>query len=443
MSPPRPPRLLWANVYCLLDTASGASITVREMLRQLAGQGYDVRILGATVFDDPSGNRRMREQWAAIEARRGSLLTLVDGPLRHQVLVTGSTRRADMTSAEENDWFGSYQQILDEFRPDLVFYYGGQAFDYLIAEEARARGIPTAFYLVNASYSRARWCRDVDLILTDSQATADRYSRLVGCSAIAVGSFVDPTTVLAPEPTRERILFVNPTLAKGVAIVARLALLLEKRRPDIVFEVVEGRSRWADMLRPITAAMGEERESLDNVVVTPHTDDMRPVYGRARLLLAPSLGWESGARVVVEAMLNGIPALVTDHGGMAEFAGDACIVLKLAPAFHQAPYTRVPTDEVFEAVIAQIEALYDDQAKYSELASRARRVGQTRHSLAAGTQRLVQALAPWVERRAGDQDIGALLRALHKHGLDDRFVQEQEPAEGTAPTPPAEARQPT
>jgi len=30
------PRLLWANVYCLLDSLSGASMLVREILRQLA-----------------------------------------------------------------------------------------------------------------------------------------------------------------------------------------------------------------------------------------------------------------------------------------------------------------------------------------------------------------------------------------------------------------------
>ena len=31
----RKPRLLWANAFCLLDTSSGASMSVRQMLLQL------------------------------------------------------------------------------------------------------------------------------------------------------------------------------------------------------------------------------------------------------------------------------------------------------------------------------------------------------------------------------------------------------------------------
>ena len=51
----RKPRVLWANSYCLLDTSSGASISVREMLLQLAVNGYEVAVLGATVFDSEKG----------------------------------------------------------------------------------------------------------------------------------------------------------------------------------------------------------------------------------------------------------------------------------------------------------------------------------------------------------------------------------------------------
>lgn len=51
----RKPRLLWANPSCLLDTSSGASMTVRQMLLQLAACGYEIQVLGATVFDNPKG----------------------------------------------------------------------------------------------------------------------------------------------------------------------------------------------------------------------------------------------------------------------------------------------------------------------------------------------------------------------------------------------------
>ena len=96
----RKPRLLWANTYCLLDTSSGASVSVREMLLQLVGQGYEVHIVGATIFDHDRGGEESRPQWAPMKNRPGSVAMLSDGPLLHHLLVTANTRRSLMTSFE-------------------------------------------------------------------------------------------------------------------------------------------------------------------------------------------------------------------------------------------------------------------------------------------------------------------------------------------------------
>ena len=417
---PRKPRLLWANVYCLLDTSSGASMAVRQMLLQLAQSGWDVRVLGATVFDHERGTAGVQPQWPAVRARRGGAVVLVDGPLEHQLLVTHNTQRSQMTSAEEGTWFGLYRQALEQFRPDVVFYYGGQPFDFLIAQEARARAIPSVFYLANGGYSQARFCRDVDLVLTDSQATAALYKERLGMQAVPVGAFIDPARVVASQHTRQRVLFVNPAPEKGAAIVVRLAMLLELRRPDIVLEVVESRGSWGTMLQHVSAALGTPLASLANVVVTPSTGDMRPVFARARVLLAPSLWWESAGRVVAEAMLNGIPALVTARGGLPEMLGDGGLVLHLDAQCYAAGYTRLPSDAALEPVLRWLEMIYDDEASYATLCKCAARVGRSVHSLQASTARLVTALEPLAQQHAGDADAGAAIRQWHRHGLDDR-----------------------
>lgn len=420
----RKPRLLWASVYCLLDTSSGASMAVREMLLQLARSGYEISILGATVFDHERGTAGMLGQWSTVQGRNGRLVELTDTLLEHRLYVTASTSRELMTSREESAWYSLYEQALALHKPDVVFYYGGQAFDLLIAAEARARHIPVAFYLANGSYSQARWCRDVDLILTDSQATAQMYEKRLGVRPTPIGAFIDPTRVVPhnPDPNsiRKHILFINPIPEKGAGIVVRLAMLLEKRRPDMVFEVVESRGKWADMLRLFSSAFGEPRESLDNVIITPNSADMRPIYGRARLLLAPGLWWESSGRVLVEAMLNGIPAIISDQGGMPEMVQNGGVVLKFGAAYYQAPYTTVPADAVLEPLLALLQALFDDESRYAALAACAQRVGQTQHHLQTSTQRLLQALQPLVEQGAGDADTGLAVRTVHKHGLDDR-----------------------
>jgi hypothetical protein len=157
-----------------------------------------------------------------------------------------------------------------------------------------------------------------------------------------VGVFIDPAAVVAQHPRPDRVLFVNPTLEKGAAVVCRMAMLLERRRPDIVFEVVEARGKWEDIVQMVTAAFGEPRDSLSNVVVTPNTVDMRPLYGRARCLLVPTLWWESAGRVIVEAMLNGIPAIVSNRGGPPEMLGEGGLRIEFPPACYQPPFTSFP-----------------------------------------------------------------------------------------------------
>ena len=132
-------------------------------------------------------------------------------------------------------------------------------------------------------------------------------------------------------------------------------------------------------------------------------------------------------------MLNGIPAIITAHGGSPEMVHDGGITLKLVSIYHAKPYTRVPPDHALEPLLQRLELLFDDEAQYAELAACALRVGQTRYHLNTSTQRLLQALQPWVDRRAGDQDAGAAVRQAHQHGLDDCPLLELNPEASARP----------
>jgi len=383
-----------------LDTSSGASISAREMLRQLAFKGYDVAVVGATVFDSDKGISRFPENWDKAASEKNKIVQVVDSPLEHKLLVTKSSKRSEMTSLEEDRWYSLYVQTLDAFKPDLVFFYGGQTLDLLISDEARQRGIPSVAYLVNGNYSGKRWYRDVSLIITDSQATADFYERQEGIKPVPVGTFIEPGTVRAIEHTRKNLLFINPSLEKGAGIVIQLAMLLEKKRADIQFEVVESRGNWHSLLQQITSYNGASpREQLDNVLLTPNTNDMRPIYGRARLLLAPSLWWESGSRVLAEAMLNAVPAIVTDRGGSPEMIGNGGMKIQLPEACHEKPYTSLPKLALLQPLVDRIIQLYDDEVFYNDYVARARHVGETLHNMANSTQRLIQAFHPLIKNK--------------------------------------------
>jgi glycosyltransferase involved in cell wall biosynthesis len=389
-------RILWANFYCLLDSSSGASLSVREMLRQLARNGYDVAVIGATVFDSPRAASVLPDNWRQRFAVT-DILDLDDPPLRHRLLMTGSPVRDLMTSIEESRWYEFYIHMLDSFRPDLVWFYGGRPIDYLIADEARHRGISVAAWLVNENYTKRRWCRDVDLILTDTEATADFYLDKLGLILKPVGKFIDAKAVLAGEHNRKHVLFVNPSLQKGAGIVIQLALYLEKRRPDIRFEVVESRGDWYPLLRYFSEKLGERRDRLENVTVSANTPDMRPLYSRARVVLAPSLWRESGSRVLAEAMINAIPAIVTDRGGNAELIAQGGVLVPLAERYHEKPYTALLDPDDLERFVEVLLRMFDDEVEYDRYVEYARQAGEVFRDISASTRKLIDAFEPLLD----------------------------------------------
>ena len=416
-TPKRKPRLLWANPFCLLDTSSGASMAVRQMLLQLVARGYDVQVLGATVFDNPKGMGRLKEQFPDINAHLHQLIEAKDGPLNHQLVVSNSHNRNHFTTHEEGLWYSQYLYMLDSFKPDVVWFYGGLTLDMLIADEARDRGIPVAFYLANGSYKSPRWCRDVDLILTDSKATAEMYRKTVGYIAKPIGSFLDPDIFVATKHESKRLLFINPSWEKGASVFVQLAEKLERERPDIELEVVEARADWPAVLRETTRQMGQQRSSLNNVTITANTSDMRGPYSRARVLIAPSLWWESSGRVLAEAMLNGIPALITNRGGMPEMVGNAGITFDFPDACYEEPYRHLLNDEELQPLFDATVAFFDDEILYWDYVGRAKQVGKEKHHLDAATERLVTELAPLVRLRVGNKDFASTQKKRHRQRL--------------------------
>ncbi len=361
------------------------------MLRQLAKTGFEVEIIGATVFDAVTGMSALPANWKK-RLETTDILELSDPPLVHKLLMTDTHTRDRMTAFEEAKWYEFYTHTLDTFKPDIVWFYGGRPFDYLIADEAKHRGIPVAAYLANGNYTKTRWCRDVDLILTDTKATAAHYYARNGLTLLPVGKFIDPQAVIAAEHLRQNILFVNPSLEKGAALVVQIAIELEKQRPDIRFEVVASRGNWPELVKQISAITGNPRENLENVHVTQHVTDMRPVYARARIVLSPSLWWESGSRVLAEAMLNGIPAIVTANGGNAEMIGAAGIVLSLPSAYYEKPYTKLLDSEQLQQFVKCIVELSDNHTRYNDYIEQARTVGDKDHNIGQNTQKLLYAL---------------------------------------------------
>lgn len=384
-------RILWINRYCLADTSSGAAISAREMLIQLSQRGFDVLILGMTVFDRPVGRRAIADQLDRADPV-GGVVKIKDGPLTHNLVVTQSTASLAIQMQELNILFTLYTRALREFKPDIVFYYGGSAFDLLIPTEAKRHGAHTIMYCANGSYSGTRWCQDVDTVLTATEATAEYYFEHCGIQTCSVGLFVPPARYMAENPTYETVTFINPVVEKGGGLVVQIAAAMEKRRPDIPFCIVESRGTWHDILQKVAPALKMPDTPLQNVSVVSHILDMRPIYAKTRLLLLPSLFWEAAGRVLVEAMINGVPSIVTNHGGPPEVAGLSAVKLTLPDRFYEMPYAQLLHPEAVDTFCEQIEKFFSDEDYFQMMSARAKRIVAEEHSIDRNADRLAQLL---------------------------------------------------
>ena len=133
-----------------------------------------------------------------------------------------------------------------------------------------------------------------------------------------------------------------------------------------------------------------------NVDRAQHMTDMRPLYAATRVLLAPSLWYESWGRVATEAVINGIPVLASRSGGLPEAVGEGGICLETPEACRK-DYLRIPTEEEMRPWMDALKRLLDGD--WREPCARA----AAAHDVERYADRLLELLTPLFNRRASCQ----------------------------------------
>ena len=102
-----------------------------------------------------------------------------------------------------------------------------------------------------------------------------------------------------------------------------------------------------------------------------NTPDPREFYGVTKLLLMPSLWNEAWPLVAAEAMINGIPVLGSNRGGLPEPVGGTGFLFDIPTRY--TPESRdLPSAEEVEPWIETIVRLWDDTRFYEEFSQAAR-----------------------------------------------------------------------
>lgn len=145
-----------------------------------------------------------------------------------------------------------------------------------------------------------------------------------------------------------------------------------------------------------------------------HVEDVRKIYDQTRVLLVPSLVDETFGRVMVEAMINGIPMLTTGAGHLRTFLRDAPDLEWLV----------IPTHTV-DAWVCALNRLLRDPVEYERVSLRLKEIYKQRFAFALDPYRQVVAAALpkpcimfytiWADQGLGIQ-VRNYVRVLEAHG---------------------------
>jgi len=370
------PRVLLVLPQFPQDPAAGAPRSLVNICEMLVASGFQVRALAISASESgkPIKPEKLLDDLKIkfqIESRKRPELVFCHRGVSFRVIdVAGLT----MTKAYEvyGQYFdAAFDEELRNFQPDAIFTYGGLDADIRRQRRAKNSGAKVVFGLRNEFYlSTDDWHRYIDAFITPSHFLTDLYRRGIGIETVPLPTPMELQDVVADEHDPIFLTIINPSFEKGVVLFATLAEELSKVRPDLPILVIESRGS-AGRLAEIGLAGGFDLRRHENIMFSPSVPQPKDIYAPTRVLVAPSLWQEAGGRIVGEALVNGIPPLVSDRGALSEYAGGAGYTFHVPDSI--TPATRVPVSpEVVQPWIDVIVRMFDDEEFYRAECAKAR-----------------------------------------------------------------------
>jgi glycosyltransferase involved in cell wall biosynthesis len=240
--------------------------------------------------------------------------------------------------------------VASRVKPDVIVVLPEQPVRMALA--ARPTGVPLLVQLMDVEFDAHggpfEALREI-ACMANSRFTATKYRDAYGVNPTVIFPFIDPRKYQT-STTRETVTFINPHPQKGVHIALEMAC----QCAEIPFTFVEAWLLAPDRRRDLLHAL----QSLPNVTFMPVQKDMRTVYGKCKVLLAPSVWQEAYGRVASEAQMSGIPVIASARGGLPEAVGPGGILVD-----PNAPITEW---------VAALRKLWNDPQLYLELSAAAR-----------------------------------------------------------------------
>jgi glycosyltransferase involved in cell wall biosynthesis len=378
-------RFLLINNHCISDPTVGVTQSLRTIMKWLSDAGHACHILTTARLESKqlAVEEHLRDLGVGMAvAPDDSGRTVVHyqtGGVPITLLATRHNDEASPDPGEMQQFLGLVGDLLGDFAPDQVIACNAHPMIQAALAGARIRGAVTAFAVRSHGFTRP-YFEHVDHAFTCSQYLTDCYRSTIGLISTPLEPPIEWATVVAPVESRAFVTFVHPSPHKGLFLFARLADMLGARRPDIPMLIVQsGQSAGS-----LHAIQGIDLRRYPQIMAAPPVPAPADYLALTRILLVPSVWDEPFGRVAAEAMINGIPALVSNRGALAHVVGGdrrdggGGYVLPV-PSWMTAHTSTLPSEAEVEPWYEAVCTLWDDAATYRAVAERAKAIAMERY----------------------------------------------------------------
>jgi predicted O-methyltransferase YrrM len=325
--------------------------------------------------------------------------------------------------AERAAFLGVVGAACDRRPPQVVVVRSGPCLAAVLAA-ARARGAATVALQTDCTPRDPAPFLDADVVLTPTRFAAEYLREALGLPCVHLPPVVAREPVQADPAGPGTVVFDASIPGNGLSVLAQIAGELGRRRPSLPMLFLGGTG-----VAPLPGG--------GSIRCVPRRE-LGQVWGGARVLVAPLVGWEQTPLAALSAVAHGVPVVGSDRGAGPELLDGAALLFPLHPRL-TAPVSVALTPAELAPWVETVLRLCDERPFAAGRRSLALLAGQrwAADQLAPQYARLFAGLAGRRQRTRvsangkarGGNGSAALRRLAEAHAWPDRRPEDAAPGE--------------